>query len=644
MIEGIRLFRIFIASPSGLEGERQIIRNIIKDRSSILLKEKIMLESVGWEDVPPNNGRPQEIINEYIDNCDYAIFLWHDRWGSSTGKYSSGTEEEFLKIKELHNNGKIKRFSIIFKKIDDDLKNSNEDVIKILDFKKELMKEQLYLLQNFSTKEDLEYLIKGILENWFYINKEIEEKFLQYKIDDQEFLRELAEEIDHNAGNIDPKFFFCIEEIKAIYKEDNPDYNAAIVFAKTAKRLAAEEDLEYVYSLNLLASAQFDVKDFDGAIQTCDEISQMFGNSKEIKKQIYHLRATLKKLMILSMQGRIDEYLELLSKTLDDFPNNLLDSSEELIKIKTDFFNRKGRILAHLENIPDAKKEFENAIDCISKLPKDRDDNLSQYNRFSSHLDLGLALSDLGYYNEADSIYEEMLQDYTKENTTEIGNGLMSQARPSILYNKALNLFRNKNDTSLDIINNIIENYSNSDDIFTYLKVVSAYSLKGSFLTEKEKFLEVIENSKAFFKMHENKKDNTRNATLDLDVIEKDIVNLYAMEADALYNLDRKKESKEKKLLILEKFKKSDIKSTKLIIANLYSALIYSSLYEEKDIDGALNFISEFEQSFCRIKNIVETETVFNIFQYKVNCFFQKGDREEAMKIYKYGPLNYLNN
>lgn len=639
MIKNITLFRIFIASPSGLEQERKIIRKAIANISSLLLEKKIILEAVGWEDVPPDSGRPQEIINEYIDNCDFAIFLWHDKWGSPSGKCSSGTEEEFYKVKQLYGEKSIKGFSVYFKEID---KEENDDIRKIIEFRDSLTKLKITFFKDFNNEEEFERLILKNLQNWFLINKEIEENFLKYKIDDQDFLKKLAEEIEDNAKNIDPKFLFCTEEIRAIYKADNCDYEAAIVFSKTAIKLA-KKDNEYAYALNLLATAQFDAKDFNGVIQNCDKISEIFRNSREIKKQIYHLRATLKKLMILSMQGRIDEYLESVSRTLDEFPNDLLESSDELIKIKTDLFNKKGRILAHLKKISDAKKEFENAIDCISQLPKDKDDQLSQYNRFSCSLDLGHALSDLGDYDKADSIYEKMLQDYTTENIIETKNGLIGHIIPSILFNRAINFQRKgAEEECLSILDKIINDYSNSDDIFTYLKVVDAYSIKGRILSEKQEYSKALDNSREFFRLYENKKNNTENETLDLDVIEEDIVRLYAMEADALTNLNRKQESKEKILLILNKFKKSQIKSTKLIIAKGYESLI-KFLYEENDIDKALIFINKFEQSFRVIKNILETETVINIFGYKVNCLLKKGNKKEAMEIFDRGVPHYLN-
>ena len=60
----------------------------------------VVFQALGWENTLPGVGRPQDIINKELMQCDYFILLLHDRWGSSPGfnkkDASSGTEEEYL--------------------------------------------------------------------------------------------------------------------------------------------------------------------------------------------------------------------------------------------------------------------------------------------------------------------------------------------------------------------------------------------------------------------------------------------------------------------------------------------------------------------------------------------------------------------
>jgi hypothetical protein len=64
-------------------------------------------------------GRPQELINEDLRHCDYAVFVLHDQWGSPTGTgYSSGTEEEWSLAEELYKANKIRNIALFFKQVD----------------------------------------------------------------------------------------------------------------------------------------------------------------------------------------------------------------------------------------------------------------------------------------------------------------------------------------------------------------------------------------------------------------------------------------------------------------------------------------------------------------------------------------------
>ncbi len=56
-------------------------------------------EVVGWESVRGTARRPQEAINELIQECHYLVALFKKSWGSEPGSpwgYTSGTEEELF--------------------------------------------------------------------------------------------------------------------------------------------------------------------------------------------------------------------------------------------------------------------------------------------------------------------------------------------------------------------------------------------------------------------------------------------------------------------------------------------------------------------------------------------------------------------
>ena len=92
---------IFVASPSDLAEERDALRYIVEETNiNWAESHNIVFRLVGWEtDTRPEFGTDaQAVINDQIPN-DYDVFigiLWA-RFGTPTPRYSSGTEEEFMR-------------------------------------------------------------------------------------------------------------------------------------------------------------------------------------------------------------------------------------------------------------------------------------------------------------------------------------------------------------------------------------------------------------------------------------------------------------------------------------------------------------------------------------------------------------------
>ncbi|WP_122985409.1 DUF4062 domain-containing protein, partial [Acinetobacter soli] len=113
------ILNVFLASPSDVSSEREVIQNIINELNKTWSKNlNLRLELLRWEtDVVPSFGEsPQDVINQQIGS-DYDIFiglLW-SRFGMPTKDYESGTEEEFYRAYELYNKGKDIDLLIYFK-------------------------------------------------------------------------------------------------------------------------------------------------------------------------------------------------------------------------------------------------------------------------------------------------------------------------------------------------------------------------------------------------------------------------------------------------------------------------------------------------------------------------------------------------
>ena len=101
------VYRVFIASPSDVTEEREIVTKVIDDwNAAHSEKESIVLLPIRWEtNAYPEMGAPaQEILNKQIlKDADLLIGIFWGRLGTPTDKHLSGTVEE---ITEHINAGK----------------------------------------------------------------------------------------------------------------------------------------------------------------------------------------------------------------------------------------------------------------------------------------------------------------------------------------------------------------------------------------------------------------------------------------------------------------------------------------------------------------------------------------------------------
>lgn len=92
--------RIFVASPGDVTSERVATKECVDEHNARATgAASPKFEFVGWESVRGTARRPQEAINELIQECHYLVALFKKSWGSEPGSpwgYTSGTEEELF--------------------------------------------------------------------------------------------------------------------------------------------------------------------------------------------------------------------------------------------------------------------------------------------------------------------------------------------------------------------------------------------------------------------------------------------------------------------------------------------------------------------------------------------------------------------
>ncbi|MET0396695.1 MAG: DUF4062 domain-containing protein [Longimicrobiaceae bacterium] len=177
MATDLKAFRVFIASPGGLQDERRAFREaLLRYNEMDAIDRGFIFLPVGWEDTLGGVGRPQHIINKDLRACDFFVLVLHDRWGSPPdreGKYSSGVEEEFqVALACLHDDMPMQEIIVFFKAVDaKQLSDPGEQLQGVLMFKKTLEGSKEHLYHNFDEPRLFEHLLLRHLAGWVRANE-----------------------------------------------------------------------------------------------------------------------------------------------------------------------------------------------------------------------------------------------------------------------------------------------------------------------------------------------------------------------------------------------------------------------------------------------------------------------------------------
>lgn len=173
MPEAVSTYRVFIATPGGLEAERKAFREALREwNETFSLDRGIAFYPIGWEDTLPGKGRPQSRINIDVRKCDFLILLLWDRWGTppgGEGSYTSGTEEEFNIANECiaGTSMPMRQIVVLFKGVEArQLSDPGEQLGKVLDFKRQLEKEKSLLYATFDTTDEFSKFLQKQLWAW----------------------------------------------------------------------------------------------------------------------------------------------------------------------------------------------------------------------------------------------------------------------------------------------------------------------------------------------------------------------------------------------------------------------------------------------------------------------------------------------
>ncbi len=166
----IKVIKVFLASPGGLELERQAASRIVNDiNASHSERWGVSIKLVGWEITLPGYARAQSLINKDLDECGYFIGMLSRQWGSppsdSDGRYGSGFEEEYFRSVDHIENGQMKNIQLFFKTIPPDLlRDPGVSLQKVIAFRDQCAKNRKPFFKEFETLADFERMFRLAIE------------------------------------------------------------------------------------------------------------------------------------------------------------------------------------------------------------------------------------------------------------------------------------------------------------------------------------------------------------------------------------------------------------------------------------------------------------------------------------------------
>lgn len=166
--------QVFLASPGSLESERASVRaRIDAFNRTHGWPQGVHFIDRGWErDVPGGVGRPQERINAVLDECDYMILLFAERWGSDPGGgggYTSGTEEEFHHARELlaDASAHLRDVLVLFHlPVSDAISTQDAQMKRVADFRSDVEATKKVLYEVWDSDDSLRSKVDAVLAQW----------------------------------------------------------------------------------------------------------------------------------------------------------------------------------------------------------------------------------------------------------------------------------------------------------------------------------------------------------------------------------------------------------------------------------------------------------------------------------------------
>lgn len=357
----LEAIKVFIASPGDLYEERSLFPHILGQLNAIKARSlNYQLDPLGWEDTLPGWGRPQELINEEVRQCDVFVMLLWKRWGTPSGEFSSGTEEEFEIAYNRYKDTGSPHLLLYFRSVPQAMMaDPGEQLQRVLKFRTRIEEERIGLFKIYDDPDQW----KDLLLKHF-------SQYLDRKVYGQEYASEAEEKVIQIP--------YIIERRMLELQKELAEKNALL--ETTQSKLRAEAIGYALEATKLIEEGKFTLAE------------EKFAKSVEL----YEEPEVLKNFGIFLRQiGSLDRARKVFERLLSLSKNN-----EENMAIA---YVNLGNVCMTRSELNKAESMYEKALN-INKVLNHKEGTAE------AHLGLGNVYITRGNLSEAEQMYEKALE------------------------------------------------------------------------------------------------------------------------------------------------------------------------------------------------------------------------------------------
>jgi len=170
MGEEVKKLTIFVSGPSDATTEMNRVKDVLESLNKVFCPALgIVLEiAMGSTHGRAGIGRPQTRINPWVEKCDLLVGVYKKRFGSPTGNYESGSEEEFqIAFTRNQTNNGIPEIIMFFQDLaENELEDIGPQLERLVEFKDDIREHVFY--NTFHDDSDLIIQSYEQIMQWIY--------------------------------------------------------------------------------------------------------------------------------------------------------------------------------------------------------------------------------------------------------------------------------------------------------------------------------------------------------------------------------------------------------------------------------------------------------------------------------------------